>query len=1042
MLAQGWRPQVRDAALVTWSRVVAEQETVRARAESERRARLSGLQPNDRATWRWSGRIHYGEGVSVDPSSDLPQVLERVAEGLSVRETNFALHQGLHAHLDGGSGGVSFAYVLADDGQVDVLAYAVSSARSGNAYKWPGNGGSYTGGPLDIRAVAQHPRYQASLGLVRDRALAGAEQPAAAVPSGERPSQLADPHADLRAAILTYHQAHTALATQAAAGAEPAPAPTVGRGKKKKKKSAGSAAIGSSEQATAAPATAAPATAAPAELRRAISVLEQLGVRMQDQPPVGLADGELVSLVNQQLVAGSRRGPASADEILAVRDGQDPAWLSSDLGRQAGRIANILLSGEPGGLLGGARRGDQLGGAGPVAGSSTPGAGSSIGPGTRAGRTAARDLRSALDSAPQSWYQKAQRESASPEDCVTRVRGHLDEAYPDGIRPLRSADDIPVGSTGITAAQARLVAGPGWAGVHSLEKLEDAVWVAEAGATAVVLVSYQGDELGHALVLAKTETGARWLDPTVEGFAAYPIEKDPIEKDSIEEEPPQAVRPRAVRRAVKVWAAVLDGQGRVTEPDPGTWAGAESGSMSHALQDAPLTLDRQFGAHSFEAELHNFEIVGSDLSADIPYGTVLVWGAGVQMKADNGERFVGTNGRDYGTIDELNAAGAQLSLWRSTVVPEVVVEPWAVVNEPGRPSRQQVDAAFLQVVSILYRAKRIDGQGARLADLFRDTPYQVNPEYVDARVFYLGDVRPDAYIYLQQTVGIPMDALFQFLKDVAPEIPPNTDGKEIIESGISFGRMMGQQYVRARSGTMPGEDEVEALGAVYWSVNRLMGFMALTYIHAAAVLLFQIDMDPVFVVKSHLPVASRNSLRSGWARLGPDLQAFLRANAYEVKTEFVGHFLNTFSSFEVRYYVANDLGYGLRPERMDNATLATLFELHDDAARAQITVERLLQNPLRRWEISLSYLLDEAVAPGNGPPIDSSWYGVAGSDRGDGLEQLNGPVPLAMFVLAQVLGSRRLHKRRRDAAENHHDIRLRPAGLRQSIEFVYARQHG
>ena len=242
VLAQGWRPQVRDAALVTWSRVVAEQETVRARAESERRARLSGLQPNDRATWRWSGRIHYGEGVSVDPSSDLPQVLERVAEGLSVRETNFALHQGLHAHLDGGSGGVSFAYVLADDGQVDVLAYAVSSARSGNAYKWPGNGGSYTGGPLDIRAVAQHPRYQASLGLVRDRALAGAEQPAAAVPSGERPSQLADPHADLRAAILTYHQAHTALATQAAAGAEPAPAPTVGRGKKKKKKSAGSAA--------------------------------------------------------------------------------------------------------------------------------------------------------------------------------------------------------------------------------------------------------------------------------------------------------------------------------------------------------------------------------------------------------------------------------------------------------------------------------------------------------------------------------------------------------------------------------------------------------------------------------------------------------------------------------------------------------------------------------------------------------------------------------------------------------------------------------
>ena len=66
----------------------------------------------------------------------------------------------LHAHLDSGSGGISYFWALAEDGKVDLAVYAFSTARSGNDYWWGGN--SYTSGPKPLLHETEHPVFTGS----------------------------------------------------------------------------------------------------------------------------------------------------------------------------------------------------------------------------------------------------------------------------------------------------------------------------------------------------------------------------------------------------------------------------------------------------------------------------------------------------------------------------------------------------------------------------------------------------------------------------------------------------------------------------------------------------------------------------------------------------------------------------------------------------------------------------------------------------------------------------------------------------------------
>jgi hypothetical protein len=79
--------------------------------------------------------------------------------------------------------------------------------------------------------------------------------------------------------------------------------------------------------------------------------------------------------------------------------------------------------------------------------------------------------------------------------------------------------------------------------------------------------------------------------------------------------------------------------------------------------------------------------------------------------------------------------------------------------------------------------------------------------------------------------------------------------------------------------------------------------------------------------------------------------------------------------------------------------MVALCRQYAGAAQALITDERLLYDRMGQETHSLWDVLDEAVSPGNGPAIGSDFFGVTRSDRGDGLELLAGPVPLALFVL-------------------------------------------
>ncbi|MFF2133289.1 hypothetical protein ACFVW1_49780, partial [Streptomyces olivochromogenes] len=153
-----------------WRAAVTDRQVRLADLRQERAQRFRDFQAGNWATWHRSGRIHYAGQTGAEHFTDVQRgVLDRVARwGEGIREASGArkINMPLHAHLDGGSGGVASFYALAPDGRVDLVVYAKSTGRDDkNRYKW-NNSGSYVSGPPSLEEIANDPVLLRSRNLV------------------------------------------------------------------------------------------------------------------------------------------------------------------------------------------------------------------------------------------------------------------------------------------------------------------------------------------------------------------------------------------------------------------------------------------------------------------------------------------------------------------------------------------------------------------------------------------------------------------------------------------------------------------------------------------------------------------------------------------------------------------------------------------------------------------------------------------------------------------------------------------------------------
>ncbi|MEV7526588.1 hypothetical protein, partial [Streptomyces sp. NPDC091371] len=162
---------VKDATHGVWQGLESSRSAAEEARLSDIRERLERFSVLDRSTWDHSGRVVYGNRQGEAWFSEFATEVDRVAWGTSFQEGRVALNMALHAHVDGGSGGISFAYVLnPEDGQVDALVYARSTRRPrhGNDYRWDGHGGKAIAGPLPTTVIDQSAEFTGSVRLVEE----------------------------------------------------------------------------------------------------------------------------------------------------------------------------------------------------------------------------------------------------------------------------------------------------------------------------------------------------------------------------------------------------------------------------------------------------------------------------------------------------------------------------------------------------------------------------------------------------------------------------------------------------------------------------------------------------------------------------------------------------------------------------------------------------------------------------------------------------------------------------------------------------------
>jgi hypothetical protein len=332
-----------------------------------------------------------------------------------------------------------------------------------------------------------------------------------------------------------------------------------------------------------------------------------------------------------------------------------------------------------------------------------------------------------------------------------------------------------------------------------------------AGASAVVLVSYAGDEPGHALVLHATSEGlnaaAGGLDAAIRGLRWA----DPAGGVTVEP-------PLRVRRAVAAWAVVVGPDGRVAEPDdrmgePGGWS-----APAGMLADPPVRHD--FGAMGVEIERHDVRLFLPGLERLLlPAGTVLLRSRDglVRVDADYGGSWRGPDDVLYSSKRAMAAAGGSVPGTSSRGEPEkmsvpetVVARPWAAgaAEQGQRPSWREVRARILDVDERWRQAPAAQtytlGEPDRyptLAGLLPDEDYEIEERFRSVRVVRYPRLFAGAPLYPQLSVGVPLGGgVLAVLDELVASIGPRSPGAAKLGAAMRFGWQVSSAPVATRSG--------------------------------------------------------------------------------------------------------------------------------------------------------------------------------------------------------------------------------------------------
>ncbi|MFB7599906.1 hypothetical protein [Streptomyces sp. NPDC056160] len=215
-----------------WRKVVHGRLTAWDTANAERAQRFASFRPHMPNTWHMSKNVHFADTVEKTGFTELELgVVTRLADRTGIREKGApTINKPLHAHLNGGSGGVAFFYALADDGRVETVVYAKSTARggaTGNDYRWNG-AGDLIAGPPKLEHIANNPHLLRSEQLVLQVRQNTLEQPGASAswarllpPATTVETTVVDRAHRLAAATTEYR---TALDALAASGSSARPA--------------------------------------------------------------------------------------------------------------------------------------------------------------------------------------------------------------------------------------------------------------------------------------------------------------------------------------------------------------------------------------------------------------------------------------------------------------------------------------------------------------------------------------------------------------------------------------------------------------------------------------------------------------------------------------------------------------------------------------------------------------------------------------------------------------------------------------------------
>jgi hypothetical protein len=441
------------------------------------------------------------------------------------------------------------------------------------------------------------------------------------------------------------------------------------------------------------------------------------------------------------------------------------------------------------------------------------------------------------------------------------------------------------GLGGVRGVQQRLVAGPGWARVGSWVDLELAVDEAGPGASAVVLVSYAGDRAGHAVALHVTDEGLRWVDPA--GSSDDAVRPD---------------RPATVERAVAAWAVVVRPGGRVAAP--GEWSAPESAGAVGVLTDAPVRHD--FAAMGVEIEQHNVRLFLPPREL-LENKTWLLRSRDelVQVVVDANPVWLSEDGDLYDSQAAMEAAGASPHPEAGDTgeigvsVPEVVTKPWRVLDEPRRRGMDEVLRRIRDLEAYWGRApvdmSDVPDPRESLAGLFRDSDYEVNPQFRHVRVVRLGDMFGDAPLYVQPSVGVPLGGgVLAALADVLRGNEPGSNASAVLGPALRFGWRVASDYADAAAGasTAPGDSDALAPDWDVADVIMVVEVMALAF-GLVTGLLTGLAL-PASLMKSRIPVVARHDLSELRAELEPRVHAFLAGHVDRIRElfaeEFEGYF--------------------------------------------------------------------------------------------------------------------------------------------------------